>query len=105
MNPSLNAWLVNIRSQQTYRLVHPDTTIGRSPDNHIVIFEDPSLSRQHAMIRHQNGVYTLITLMARTPIRLNDRIISSPTQLFHGNVLLMGQTELRFMRDSGGRLA
>ena len=105
MNNQLNAWLTNTRTQQAYRLVKPDTRIGRSPENHIVIVDDPSMSRQHAMIRYQNGVFTLIPLMARMPIQVNEHLVTAPVQLFHNNLILLGQTQIRFLRDSGGMVS
>lgn len=105
MTTHLNAWLIHTRSQQAHPLIHRDTTVGRLPDNHIVILDDPSVSRQHAMIRYESNVFTLIPLMAKTPMRLNDYMVTAPVQLFHNDALLIGQTQFQFLYTPGGRLS
>lgn len=59
-------------------------TIGRHPDCDIII-DDASVSRQHARIESENGVYFIEDLNSRNGTYLNNESIHRSTRLFDGS--------------------
>ena len=59
-------------------------TIGRHPDCDIII-DDASVSRQHARIESENGVYFIEDLNSRNGTFLNNESIHRSTRLFDGS--------------------
>ncbi|HZR98722.1 MAG TPA: ATP-binding cassette domain-containing protein [Chloroflexota bacterium] len=70
-------------------------TLGRAGDNAVVI-DDASVSRTHARVRSQAGVYLAEDLHSRNGTWVNDREVAQPTPLRHGDVLRLGNVELQF---------
>jgi phosphoserine phosphatase RsbU/P len=95
----------------TVDLDRASTSIGRSPDEHIVL-RDPYVSRHHALIMRENETYTVIDQNSKYGTFLNKRRIER-SELALGDVLQMGSvdgTQLRFDMQqtnevSSGRLA
>jgi hypothetical protein len=92
----------------TIRTLHPDTTtIGRLPDNKIVL-NDETVSGQHARIRHEareeeQSVFVLFDMGSRNGIFIGDRDSYKNEesrvyrhQLKDGDYLLIGETTLVF---------
>jgi len=73
-----------------------DFTIGRSNDNDIIIL-DQWVSRHHAIIKRINHkTYSLIDLGTRNGTLINNKIVNLPTILYHGDVIVFGQSRLKF---------
>jgi pSer/pThr/pTyr-binding forkhead associated (FHA) protein len=70
-------------------------SIGRSPDNDICIPER-HVSRGHAVINFRNGVFTITDLGSANGTFVNDRKISSPYVLAHGDVIRLYVPVLHF---------
>lgn len=68
--------------------------IGRSKDCDIVV-DDPGASRRHAEVRLDNGSYVIVDLESTNGVEVNGRRIEN-TQLVPGDLITVGQTELRF---------
>lgn len=94
-----NAWLINTKTEHSYQLLEGENYIGRSPDNDVVI-EDPTVSRNHALIRYQNGEYILSIQAAQTDIRVNNYPIERPIQLSSEDEILFGSTIFHFVKAS-----
>lgn len=75
--------------------VRDAVTIGRSKGNDIVI-ADPRVSRQHARIEQGARGTVLIDLESTNGTVLNGSRVSGRVQLRPGNVITLGNTELRF---------
>jgi len=95
MKRLLNAWLWETRTNRSYQLFEGDTRIGRGYHNDIVLMDD-TVSKDHALIRHVRGMYTLYPQAARVPIRINGYIIDGAQALANDDELLFGETLLRF---------
>ncbi len=68
--------------------------IGRSATNNLVL-SDPEVSRRHAVIRFQHGVYTIEDLGSRLGVLVNgQRVLQSP--LHNGDHIQVGQTFFSF---------
>ena len=57
-----------------YPITRPITTLGREPDNDIVI-SDPAVSRHHAQILWSNGAWSIRKLAPQNKVSINQREI------------------------------
>jgi hypothetical protein len=73
----------------------PFTTIGRSDNNSIVI-SDPYASGEHALMTWRNGQWWLEDRDSRNGTLLNDLPVDTPLIISHGDVIGIGQMQLRF---------
>ena len=69
--------------------------MGRSTDNHIQI-ADGQASRHHAEIRYDNGRHHIVDLNSTNGTLVNDNRIASAQALSHGDIITIGNTELRY---------
>jgi hypothetical protein len=70
------------------------TTLGRAADNHVVL-PDTYVSSYHARLDHRDGEWWLSDLDSRNGTRLNDVPISKPVPLVDGDIIGVGQVELK----------
>ena len=93
-----------LRSAETGPITHELTdeaiTIGRSPDNMIVL-DDPSVSGRHAQLQRSGDVYRLKDLDSTNGTRVNNETITEVT-LRIGDRLRFGKVEARFEADPSG---
>src|SRR5512136_320410 len=73
----------------------PFTTIGRSDSNTIAI-ADPYASGEHALLTWRNGQWWLEDRDSRNGTLLNDIPVDTPLIVSHGDVIGIGQMQLRF---------
>ncbi|MFQ5613519.1 MAG: FHA domain-containing protein [Anaerolineae bacterium] len=74
--------------------LRPVTTLGRSPENTIVL-EDESASPSHAQLRRYNGAWWLEDLGSHSGTLLNGLPVSRPTPLAPGDVIGIGRVRLK----------
>ena len=79
----------------TEHQLRPVTAIGRSSDNHIVI-EDPFASTHHAVIVWRDRHWWIEDLESHNGTHLNEEVMTKPTVLTSGDVIRIGETELKF---------
>jgi pSer/pThr/pTyr-binding forkhead associated (FHA) protein len=72
-----------------------ETQIGKGPRNDIVI-SDPAVSTSHAVLRAEDGGYTITDIGSRNGTSLNGKRITATMKLNHGDVIGMGVTKLTF---------
>lgn len=84
----------------THELTDETITIGRSPDNMIVL-DDPSVSGRHAHLQQSGDVYRLKDLNSTNGTRVNNETITEVT-LRIGDRLWFGKVEARFDADPSG---
>ena len=73
---------------QTYAITKSIITLGRNPNNDVVITE-PSVSRYHARISFTNGIWTISKQQVQNTLTINQRDVSeSPLQ--HGDTIGLG---------------
>ena len=77
-------------------------TIGRTIENGIVV-SDGGVSRKHAQVRCEGGVYTLIDLGSANGTVLNDQKISGVEVLRSGDVIIVGATGMEFTAPEESR--
>ena len=84
----------------THELTDETITIGRSPENMIVL-DDPSVSGRHAQLERSEKVYRLKDLGSTNGTRVNNETITEVT-LRIGDRLHFGKVEARFDEDPSG---
>jgi pSer/pThr/pTyr-binding forkhead associated (FHA) protein len=99
--PFLDAYLVV--NSQIYPLNKSVTTIGRKLDNDIVI-QDPLVSRYHAEIRKEGGVFYLHDLESTCGTFVNQKNISSG-QLYSGDIILFANVPIMFVDETASFLS
>jgi hypothetical protein len=85
----------NDLSEGTLLPLTPFTTIGRSDSNTIAI-ADPYASGEHALLAWRNGQWWLEDRDSRNGTLLNDMPVDTPLIVSHGDVIGIGQMQLRF---------
>ncbi|NIM93573.1 MAG: FHA domain-containing protein [Anaerolineales bacterium] len=79
--------------QRTYKLTKGTITLGRSPDNDIVI-DSQIVSRHHARLERSVDGYRLVVLPeASNPVLYKGRPLAGPLQLAHGDILRIGSQD------------
>jgi hypothetical protein len=74
---------------QTFVLDHDRLTIGRDPNNDIVI-NDPQVSRQHVRIRRQGGLTLIEDMGSTNGTFVNGMRLANPHTLANGDLISLG---------------
>jgi eukaryotic-like serine/threonine-protein kinase len=74
---------------------HDTFIVGRSPDVHFPLPDDPYFSRVHFLVEVNPPLCRLQDLGSHNGTRVNDREVTAPTDLRHGDQIRGGQTVLR----------
>jgi len=80
--------------------IEGEVTIGRTSDN-VIVLKDRGVSRRHAVIREEGGVYTLEDLNSSNGTRLNGRRITMLEVLQDGDRIGIGEAVLLFVWPEG----
>ncbi len=72
------------------------TSLGRASTNTIVFADDDTTSLEHALITRRNGKWWLEDLGSRNGTFLNGAAIEGAVVISAGDVIEVGQTQLRF---------
>ncbi|MBN1284100.1 MAG: FHA domain-containing protein [Anaerolineae bacterium] len=94
--PTVNAWLIEVQSERSYQLFKGDTRIGRSQDRNDIAIAHPTVSREHVLIREEDGYFTIYDRGATAGTLLNGRRVRAPEMLAHGDTITLGDIELKF---------
>ena len=71
--------------------------LGRSLDAELRL-EDPTISLRHAEIGFDDDGFSLVDLGSRSGTLRNGVVVDGRVPLFHGDIIAVGKTELRFLR-------
>lgn len=72
------------------------TLVGRDPECHLLLPDDPLLSPHHARFEERStGVY-LSSLAPDLPVACNGPPVLAPVRLAHNDLLVIGQTQVQF---------
>ncbi len=75
-----------------------NATIGRGPENDIVLSSDPRVSRQHAEIKQRGNEFLVVNLSGKNFILLDGESVQSEI-LKNDSIIQIGDTEIRFIAD------
>lgn len=81
-----------------YPLGKPKAVIGRTTGAEIQV-DSPNISRQHAMIAGQAGRYVVLDLGSTNTTQVNGQAVGRPHPLVPGDVIRVGDVELRYEED------
>ena len=90
-------WVVVLNGElrgRDFRLVDGKNTLGTAADCDVVL-TDPYLSSHHAVIRHENGEFTLVDLDSTNGTYVNERRVSRE-DLIDNDKVRLGRSELKF---------
>jgi hypothetical protein len=95
--PAGGVWLYGVAGEFAGRYIPfsgPELTIGRGPDNHLVL-RDLSVSRQHARIRYGQGAWFLQDNGSGNGVFVNGQRITA-VRLRPGDQITIGQSTFAF---------
>ena len=86
------------RDGKTVTLTEAVVTVGRKPENSLVLTGDPYVSGSHARIVFEGSSFTLVDVGSTNGTRLNGRKLSphAPQPLGDGDEIVFGQTPYTF---------
>ncbi|MBN2009105.1 FHA domain-containing protein [candidate division KSB1 bacterium] len=87
--------LLGDRHDGIFPLLMGENTIGRTSSNNISL-ADQQVSKQHARITYDDNHFWLEDLESMNGVYLNGRRLTHKERLFHGCVVKLGSTVLRF---------
>ncbi len=82
--------------QRNYPLIGVETLIGRSEECQIVLIGDGTISRRHAIVRNDGRQVTVEDAGSSHGSYLNGQRVTRPVPVRRGDVLQVGQSQLRF---------
>lgn len=94
-NPSRLPVLVNLTTSERHTLDSPSVTLGRAPDNQVVLPDDGYASAAHARIYWDQGGWWVEDLLSSNGTSVNDQMIQGPWQLSPHDVIKVGRTMFR----------
>ena len=80
--------------RQSYTLAKDEITIGRAPDNDLII-QDSSISRYHAKIRREGGEWRIVDLGSKNGTHVND-VGNATAPLRDGDAIILGKFPMTF---------
>jgi len=84
---------VGVAKAENETVVPSPVSIGRSPDNDIVL-DDPTVSRYHATVTFDGSTYQVKDLGSRSGTKVDGRNLSD-NELSTGNTIKLGNTEIK----------
>jgi hypothetical protein len=91
------ALLINNITNERYPLNQSVSKIGRDQTNNISITQDHYISRHHAWVLQMQGGYWVEDLGSTNGSLLNGEILTERKQIFPGDRITFGKTELVFV--------
>jgi Ca-activated chloride channel homolog len=81
-----------------YPLDQPRLVIGRTPSAQIRV-NDVNVSRQHASVMAQNGVFYIVDMGSTNCTLVNQHQVRKPHALSHGDLIQVGDVVLRYVEE------
>lgn len=90
------AALVNTKSGEVHELTFWEISLGRSNTCDVIVDDDMTVSRFHAVIARRKKGWTVIDTHSKTGTFVNGRRIDKKTILENGDTLTFGKATYRF---------
>jgi pSer/pThr/pTyr-binding forkhead associated (FHA) protein len=87
--------LTLVYNGERYGITKDRFVIGRGKQSSDLTLKDPNVSRQHAMIEFQNGVYFMVDMGSTNGVEFNGQRIARK-QIAEGDVFRICDHEMRF---------
>ena len=85
---------------QVFHFDQPVLTLGRGPENDIVLVNDPQVSRTHARIELNNNEFELTNISGKNILLVHGELVSKSI-LINDSLFQIGDTEIKFQFDLG----
>jgi pSer/pThr/pTyr-binding forkhead associated (FHA) protein len=79
---------------EVFRIPDGESRLGRAEDCEVRLPSD-WISREHAKMKHQDGIFVIAPLSEKNPTHVNDERTEG-TELKDGDFLKLGKTTFRF---------
>ncbi len=99
-NSNFTAFLLILESNRKIPVVSPQCRLGRDDQNDIVISDDSSISRFHALITTKDGEYFVNDSKSRHGTFLNGNKLLEPARINDGDLLKIGSSIFWFVIES-----
>lgn len=87
--------LLDISTGKSYTITTPHATIGRERTEGGIVLHDPNVSRRHAELTFQDGVWRIVDLHSTNGTLVNDMDVREAT-LHEGDLVTIGLVNLEF---------
>ena len=94
-NPAHLPELVNLTTGERHVLADPIVTLGRAPDNSVILPDDGYASAAHARIYWDQNSWWIEDMMSSNGTAVNDQLIQAPWQLAPNDNIKIGRTIYR----------
>ena len=84
---------------EVFKLFHGENKLGRARASDVVL-SSKWISREHAMVVNQDGVFAIIPLTEKNRTHVNDREVDG-AELLDGDTIRLGHTTFRFRSVEG----
>lgn len=85
---------------QTFQLSKKDITLGRGPENNVVLMNDPQISRVHAQIRVVNNEIEIVNLSQKNAVVVDGASVQK-WKLVNNSTFTLGDSEIQIEYDLG----
>lgn len=87
--------LVNLTTGERVILDDPSVSMGRAPENRVILPEDGYASASHARIFWDQGTWWIEDLKSSNGTKVNNELLTGPWRLAPSDVIKVGRTEFR----------
>lgn len=87
--------LVNLSTNERFVMDGPSVSIGRAPDNRVLLADDEYASGTHARIYWSDNAWWVEDLGSSNGTSVDEHMISAPLKLKAGSVIKVGRTKFR----------
>lgn len=96
-NNSPSAFLVDLESNRKIPIIPPFCSVGRHDSNAVVVPDDKSMSKQHFVIKFEEGKYLIEDSNSSYGTFVNGKKITEKTAVDDGDVVKAGNSMFWFM--------
>lgn len=103
LNPAVQIKLTVLKGPhqgQSFLLSKSSFTIGRGPENEVVLINDPQISRQHARLQVVDHDIEIINLSQKNKVMVGSEIVQR-WKLVNDSIFVIGNTEIKIIYDLG----
>jgi hypothetical protein len=95
----VNAWLVDLVTQQSYQLFQGETRVGRSRQRNDIVLEGETVSREHLIIRQEGQHFVAYATGTQVAPYINGIALQGKQVLNTNDEIVLGEKQLRFIRS------
>lgn len=103
LNPAVQIKLKVLKGPhegQSFHLTKSSFTVGRGPENEVVLINDPQVSRQHARLQVVGQDIEIINLSQKNKVKVGNEIVQK-WKLLNDSTFIIGDTEIQIIYDLG----